>query len=154
MALNVWIREEDLPKSRKLIGFTDAYFVTSLSQFRVDEAVKHIVKNIDGATFINKNTLYSRFGNVMDVKQLSTGCKLYLNIYTNAKDLFDTIDAGGNVLLEILKLKEGSILVHGLEPVLNDFMVDIDVHFGRKIVHFDSYDRFHQYFIDKKRGSV
>lgn len=148
MALNVWLREEDLPKNKNCASFADAYF-ECLDNFELDNTVREIVKLIDNARFISDTRLETKYGDIIRLDELSTGCKLYLNVYLNPDVLFDTIEAGGNVIAELLKLKKGNILLHFVPIIYGDVQIDIDAHYGQEIVHFESYQEFSNYFEKK-----
>lgn len=147
MALNVWIREEDLPKNRRLIDCNNAYFDAYLHELVIDAKVRQIVKKIDGATFIDDEVLYSKYGGVMGIRDLSAGCKVYLDVYTFKDKLFDTFEAGENVLRELIKLGDGNVLLN-CGFYMDDCVINVDVHYRKRITHFDRFRDFYTFWMN------
>jgi hypothetical protein len=111
MSLNIYTAIEDIPDKMRYIKCNDAFFdedgIIGDNLF-----CKDIIKDIDGAEYIDNYTFkgrFDKFGN-LDKIHLSTGAKTALNIYQNPNICFDVCECGNNALCKILKIKEGNIL--------------------------------------------
>lgn len=117
--------------------FNDPYNMKSID-FN-DKNVQNLIKMIDGVDYIGKYKFRSKFtGTEVFVNQLSTGCKTAINIYSFPNEIFSVIECGGNALTEILKMKDGQILIENAakpSKVNNEYNVIID---GRSEIFKDS----------------
>jgi hypothetical protein len=111
MSLNIYNNLNDLPAGMKYIKCNDAFF-DSEGIICDDMFSMEILRDIDGAEYVDNYTFKSRYDNFgnLDKIHLSTGAKTALNIYHNPNICFDVCECGNNVLCKILKISDGNIL--------------------------------------------
>ena len=86
----------------------------------VDDNMRRIVKAIDQGELIDSNKFMDRFGVVLYLSELSTGCKAAICVYKNAELIVDTQECGLNARDAIFNYCEnGKILLHDFSVTIN-----------------------------------
>ena len=102
-------KKNSIKKPLELETLNDVYFNKNTAEF-LDERAKVIIQQIDQSEMLDKYTIKSRFNEtVLNIDQLSTGCKTVLNIIYNPQKIFDIRECGENALDVIYKLPHGNI---------------------------------------------
>ena len=147
MALNVYLRMEDIPKEKQIIMFNDGVFGKSLlsedsfSNNALSE-IKYVMKKIDGADYIDKRNMRDRFGNYTSIEHLSTGCKSLINCIHYPDCVVNCIECGGNVIDVIIHRTEGNVLLYTL-PDNDGKSIDIDLHLADgRVEHYSEIEEF------------
>jgi hypothetical protein len=111
MGLNIYTDIDDIPEKMRYIKCNDAFFDAE-GIIGEDIFCREVLRDIDGAEYVDNYTFKSRFDNFgnLDKIHLSTGSKTALNIYQNPNICFDVCECGNNVLCKILKIINGNIL--------------------------------------------
>jgi hypothetical protein len=111
MSLNIYRKQEEIPKGMTYVKGNDAFFdaqgVICNSKLGMD-----ILQNIDKAEYINESAFKGRFGSedIQPKANLSTGTKTLLNILQYPDYCFDVCECGVNALEELFKINTGNIL--------------------------------------------
>ena len=97
-------------KSEGVQFYNDIFFDLNLGDIVVDENIKKIMFEIDGARYAGNNHFYSKYGDViLSLDSLSTGCKTAINVYTFSNKIFYVGECGDNALAIICMLGKGNI---------------------------------------------
>ena len=136
MSLNLYIEPEDAAKSGlKLENKNDAFFNMHISGMKISDAVQQMIMDIDGSIYSSGSDIRTRYGRLVDIRKLSTSCKTAINVYCNPDKLFNCVEAGENVLRYILKFKHGNAFMPLLPSIIEDFEVDVLLHYRGKEKH-------------------
>ncbi len=83
----------------------DLYFNLYTGNLPVTEQDRQAIREIDGAEVTEDNHIETKYG-LGTIRNLSSGCKTYLNIVKNPDKVVSTKECGGNVLARIFALDE------------------------------------------------
>jgi len=72
--MNVYMDLEGLDKS-SIVKSSDAMFNAVKDTIEITKAVKNIMKAIDGSEYISDTNMKTKYNEIVDISQLSTGCK-------------------------------------------------------------------------------
>lgn len=106
----------------------DLYFNLYTSNLPFTEEDKRAVFHIDNATITEDNHIETKYG-IGVLRNLSSGCKTYLNVIKNPDKVVSAIECGGNVLSLLFCLDEIRIYMNyperfeineGVEIMFND----------------------------------
>lgn len=109
MALNVYVRKEDIPKGMKYVYDNDNAFLPidlGNSSF-VRDVIRLVDKGIyeSGAYFLSRD----KGAGLLSLEDLSTGAKTLLNIFRYPDKCFDISCCGTNAKLMLGELHKGNI---------------------------------------------
>ena len=90
---NDWIMQNDL------------YFNLNTGNQTFTDADKKAILKIDNARLTEENHIETKYG-LGTIRNLSSGCKTYLNIIKNPKHLVNVDECGANVLEMIFELED------------------------------------------------
>ena len=126
--LNVYVKREDIGAGTEIIDSNDILFNYDLyNNMHISSLIKSIMKEIDGAEYIQGMDMRSKFGNITTMENLSTGCKTVINIVNHPEAVINCIECGDNVLHEILKnIKIGNVLFE-IIPSNADMHIDVNL---------------------------
>ena len=97
--------------SEPVIDF-DGWFDNHTGEIVIDKTVERIMAEIDKAEFIGNNQIRNRFGDVTDIKNLSTGTKAVICVYSYPKKVFDLSQCGNNAVTCAFTLPRGRTLIY------------------------------------------
>ena len=120
-------KKNDVPKElfKKAIVRNDIYFNGIKDRLvNMDDSIKRIMYEIDKSKYISGTTMMTRFGEYLDLKYLSTGCKTAINVYMNPNVLVYCVEAGDNAQELILKLSNGNVLIPIVPSIHTDFKLN------------------------------
>lgn len=140
MALNIYLRKEDISKDLELIDSNDILFNYDLyNGLEFNDEIKEVMYKVDGATYIQGTDIRSKYGNITSAENLSTGCKTMINILNHPEAVISCIECGDNVLHMILKMHNirGSIYLPFL-PSNEDIKTQVNVIYKNKRYKMDS----------------
>ena len=141
MALNIYLRKEDIPKDLELIDSNDILFNYDLyNGLEFNDEIKDIMYKVDGATYIQGTDIRSKYGNITSAENLSTGCKTMINILNHQEAVISCVECGDNVLHMILKMHKiirGSIYLPFL-PSNEDIKTQVNVVYLSKVYRVNS----------------
>ena len=139
MALNIYIDKKDIPKKAKIIKFNDAQFDYDLDKIIVDKNIEDIMFSIDGSRYIpdGNGSMRTRYGDLLKLSYLSTGCKTAINVYNHPNEIVDCSECGNNAFEYILSLKNGNVFGYGVAAVNGDKNIDVNVIYNGKIAKFN-----------------
>jgi hypothetical protein len=87
----------------------------------VDDNIRKIIKAVDKGELLDTNKFKDRFGVVLYVSELSTGCKAAICTYFNPNSIVDTQECGLNARDAIFNYcEDGKILLHDFSVTVND----------------------------------
>lgn len=129
MAVHIYLCDTSLIKER-YVEQNDAWFDTKVYQMKdMTKECKQLMQFIDGAAYQSDNKCLSKFNNsIVEITELSTGCKTAINCLLFPDKIFEAAEAGGNALMQILQLKEVSLhfdiwLTPISTPIKNEFIL-------------------------------
>lgn len=139
MALNIYIDKKDIPKKSKIIKFNDIQFEYDLDNMIVDKTIEKLMYDIDGSVYIpdGNGSMRTRYGDLLKLNYLSTGCKTAINVYNHPDKIVDCIECGNNAFEYILSLKNGNVFGYGVAAVNGDKNIDVNVIYNEKITKFN-----------------
>lgn len=106
----------------------DLYFNLYTSNFPLTESDVEAIAVIDAAKVTADNHIETKYG-LGTIRNLSSGCKTYLNIVKNPDKVVNVEECGGNVLEQLFKMDEIRIYMgrperfaigNGVEICFND----------------------------------
>lgn len=124
--------EKDIPDGVGIINNNDVYFESIKDLLNVDDTVLHMLDSIDQSVYRGGTNILTRYGEILDMEYLSIGCKTAINIGNSNGKIVNCIEAGNNALQEILKLKNGKILLDSALYIPDDFEIDCKLIDGDK----------------------
>lgn len=105
----------------------DLYFNLYTSNQTLTETDKKAIAIIDGAKVTQDNHIETKYG-VGTLRNLSTGCKTYLNVLKNPEKVVSAEECGGNVLTLLFKLD--NIHIYMNRPERFDIADDTQISFN------------------------
>lgn len=133
MPLNLYIKKEDVNKTGlKLEERNDAFFNLHIGTTKISDTIKSLILNIDHTTYSSGSDIRTKYGRLVDIRKISTGCKTAINIYSNPDKLFNCVEAGDNALRGILMFNRGNAYMPLLPSIINNFSVDVLLHYMGK----------------------
>lgn len=98
-----------LPCSVDYIELNDIFFNQNTAS-KIDNNANKIIEYIDNSKLISQYKIKSKFNEtVLDIDQLSTGCKTALNVYYFPDKVFCIKECGNNALEMIYRLEKGMV---------------------------------------------
>ena len=140
-------KNKAIDKAKELVSLNDIYFNKNTVEL-LDERAKDIIKQIDQSEMLSRYTIKSRFNEtVLNIDQLSTGCKTVLNIVYNPQKIFDIRECGENALDLIYTLPQGNIYCE--YPLISFNMTAVEVYgkSGRSVIN--SYEELKEWWTDE-----
>ena len=109
MSLTVYTDKTQIPKDMKFVNYNDKFFMRVA--LKDTESVRDILATIDKAEYHTQSTFIGRDKELgaMYKENLSTGCKILLNITMNPDICFDVIECGPNALEYLAKIRNGNV---------------------------------------------
>ncbi len=124
--LEVYVNKSNVPKSVKIENFNDLFFDLNYGNLVVDDAVKNIIKQIDGSVYQENGRVLTKFNEIAELNHLSSGCKTAINIYKNPNKMFNCAECGNNALEVIFRLPNGRVCSE-YAPAYPDFYTPVNV---------------------------
>lgn len=119
MPLNLYIKKEDVNKTGlKLEERNDAFFNLHIGTTKISDTIKSLILNIDHSTYSSGSDIRTKYGRLVDIRKISTGCKTAINIYSNPDKLFNCVEAGDNALRCILMFNRGNAYMPLLPSII------------------------------------
>lgn len=116
--LNVYLMRQ--PKN--IVLGNDKWFSANFyKKEAVNDKIKELIYCIDKSEFIGGISIKTQDNNILDLTNLSTGCKTAINVYTFTDRVFDVQESGENALGQILMMDRGSVYMH-IPILMNGFM--------------------------------
>jgi len=107
--ITIFKHRKDIPNTMEYVELNDVFFNQNTAS-RLDERAADIIQEIDHSKLISKYKICSRFNDiVLDVDQLSTGCKTILNVLYFPDKVFCLKECGDNVLQVLYRLTNGYV---------------------------------------------
>lgn len=107
--INIYRNKADFPENLEYVQLNDIYF-NEVTFDLLDDRAKKIVKIIDGTEILGKYKVKSRFGDdILNIDQLSSGCKTVLNVLYNPDKIFWIMECGENALEVLFELEKGNV---------------------------------------------
>ena len=105
----------------------DLYFNLYTGNLPFTQEDKEIIKKIDNAKVTADNHIETRYG-VGTVRNLSSGCKTYLNVVKNPDKIVSAEECGGNVLTLLFELD--GIKLYMSHPERFEIGGDVEINFN------------------------
>lgn len=107
--ITIYKDKKDISQNMEYVELNDIFFNKNTAS-KLDERANEIIKKIDDAKLISKYKIESRFnGAIIDVDQLSSGCKTALNILYFPDKVFCIKECGDNALEILYKFEQGAV---------------------------------------------
>jgi hypothetical protein len=90
-------------KSEDWIIYNDSYFNLNTANQKLTDNDKEIISEIDSAKVTDDNHIETKYG-LGTIRNLSSGCKTYLNVIKNPQKVVSAEECGGNVLEYLFKI--------------------------------------------------
>lgn len=119
--------------------FNDVWFEKYLDKINFNnETIQRIIKQIDEVQYLGNKSIKSKFDSnvAVSVRELSTGCKTAINIFSFPDQTFSIAECGSNAINTILKFKSGKIYIPFwilVSTFKNDIIIDVKG--NRQIIH-------------------
>lgn len=104
--LHLYNDKQDIPEGIEYVRDNVQFFM-DVTYNKLDERVNGLLKNTDGAVYLNPEQFTDKWGNTVSWLDLSTGGKTVLNIFYNENYCFDTLECGRNALTDLKNLRQG-----------------------------------------------
>lgn len=144
--LNLYLPEEKDELSNVVKNVDKVFYGMAVEDTELN---RKLMKEIDGAEYLNQAEFIDRFGLKLSLDDISTGCKVALCIAQNPDMIFDTIECGYNARdTIILNCRNGSMIFYDMGVTIRDkceFDTPIDVNFGGK--RFNTTGSFNSWLI-------
>lgn len=107
--IKIYKEKKQIPSTIEYIELNDVFFNQNTAS-KIDNNAKKIIEYIDNSELISKYKIKSKFNEtVLDIDQLSTGCKTVLNVYYFPNKVFCIKECGNNALEMLYKLEKGMV---------------------------------------------
>lgn len=107
--LNMYQSRKFVPEDVLIVDDNREYFGRVTMQ-KLDKRLDGLTKHTDGATFLDEDRFYDKYGAAVPWFCLSTGGMTLLNIFYNPDVCFSTIECGDNVFADIKNIKSGNFI--------------------------------------------
>lgn len=107
--IRIFKNKKDIPQDMEYVELNDVFFNQNTVS-KLDERANQIIEEIDASRLVGKYKICSRFTDViLDVDQLSAGCKTVLNVMYYPNKVFCLKECGNNALEILYELDCGSV---------------------------------------------
>lgn len=107
--ITVFKDKNDIPQGMEYIELNDLFFNQNTA-IKLDERAALIVERVEQAKMVGRYKMESKFNGVLlDIDQLSTGCKTVLNVMYFPDKVFCMKECGDNALEMLYKLEQGFV---------------------------------------------
>lgn len=126
----------DNEKKKDYILLNDQYFNLYTSNLSMSETEKEAIWDIDQAKLTADNHIETKYG-IGTLRNLSSGCKSYLNVLLNPDKIVSVMECGANVLEKLFQLDNVKLFMSHPErfPISQDTHIcfnDEEIVIGRK----------------------
>lgn len=132
-----------IPKDARetMIWSNDSWFDEEVPNvITVNQEIQRLMNTIDGSEFIGRWSMLTKYGDVLGIKYLSTGCKTAINCYLFRERLVNASECGANALKEILHMAGAQIFTVGLPGAAEDFSGEFRLHRSEnRVKEYQSY---------------
>lgn len=148
--LEIFIIKENIARSKTkdYIVSSDSWFDMHWKSMGLDTTDNDIINRIDNSCIIDytRGKITSMFDSETYeyIDKLSTGCKTVLNVRHFPDKIFYLGECGNNAIEEILKLKNGKVLVNYYFIVPKDFNNNVRVWVNGKSFDVSTYDELYK----------
>ncbi len=144
--LNIYKKEQDIPKDIKIIKWNDIYF-NQYTCHLMDNRAESIIRQIDGAEWKRGYQIISELNNeIINIDKLSSGCKTALNILYNTGEVFSLKECGDNALDVIYTENKGNVYCD--YPVISLNLSSVVIHDKGKEEIMNSYEKLKEWWED------
>lgn len=107
--LTIYKNKNDIPSCMEYVELND-FFFNQNTAVQLDDRADQILMRVDRVKRAGKFKVKSKFNDViLDVDQLSTGCKTVLNVMYFPDKVFCMKECGENALEMLFELEHGSV---------------------------------------------
>lgn len=146
--ITIFKNKRDIPKNMEYVELNDLFFNQNTAGI-LDDKAKQIIYEIDYSIMISKYKIQSRFDDIiLDIDQLSTGCKTLLNILYFPDKVFCLKECGNNVLTILYHLENG--YVYSNYPLISFEMPGVMVQDNEGRRQIDGYDKLKEWWVNEK----
>lgn len=136
MPLTLYIKRSHINNLKNIVDYNDDLFELQYDSVRIDDNIAKLIFRIDKSKYLGEGKIETRFGEIIGINYLSTGCKTAINVYNNPDTVINCIEAGTNALEEIIKMKNGKVLME-IAPAFNvNYDINVDMIYSGKKVHY------------------
>lgn len=108
MSLKVYITHEEIPKDLEFI-FNNAGFFRENTKLANNGFTKEVLKDIEGAEYINEETFLDDMLGIANRNELSVTGKTLLNLYNNPDKCISLVECDLESLKKLGKIHAGSV---------------------------------------------
>lgn len=123
MSLSVYIGKRNLPADQVFLFDANAAF-TGIPLMD-DEFTKLVLKEVEDAEYVDKETFRDRFGRGLYSDCLSTSSKILLLVHYRPEAIVNAMELGDNAVTLLLTLTEGNVFYPDANVMLEKPDVDI-----------------------------
>lgn len=107
--ITIFKNKKDIPQDKEYIELNDIFFNQNTAA-KLDERAAKYIQIIDGSEFLSKYKIRSRFEDIiLNIDQLSTGCKTVLNVLYFPDKVFCLKECGNNALEILYSFDKGNV---------------------------------------------
>jgi hypothetical protein len=107
--ITIFKAKKDIPQNKEYVELNDLFFNQNTAAV-LDERASGIIEKIDASKFLGKYRIQSRFDDVvLNIDQLSAGCKTVLNVLYYPDKVFCLKECGSNALEILYGLENGFV---------------------------------------------
>ena len=112
MSLNVYIREEDIPRGMKYVMDNDALFFNDYNNgLVITKGIVDLIKVTDRGIVVDNKSMISYLGMLTSLLNLSTSTKMVLNVINHPDMCISTVECGSNIVPFIFQQPKGNIFM-------------------------------------------
>lgn len=146
--ITIYKNKKDIPENMKYVELNDVFFNKNTA-VKLDEYAEKIIKQIDDSKLVSKYKIESRFnGVILDVDQLSSGCKTVLNVFYFPDKVFCMKECGENALEILYNLEQG--YVYSDYAIIPFDMFPVFVCSDKKSKIIDDYEKLKEWWSDEE----
>lgn len=146
--IKIYKEKNKIPCSIDYIELNDIFFNQNTAS-KIDNNANKIIEYIDNSKLISQYKIKSKFNEtVLDIDQLSTGCKTALNVYYFPDKIFCIKECGNNALEMIYQLEKG--MVYSDYAMIPFNIVKVEVCNGTMSKIIDNYEELKEWWDNEK----
>ena len=142
--ITIFKNKRDIPQDKEYIELNDIFFNQNTAG-KLDERAVQFIEKIDNSELLGKYKIRSRFEDVvLNIDQISTGCKTVLNVFYYPDKVFCLKECGNNALEILYSFEKGFVYSeYAMIPFEMD-RVEVQTLAGKKVI--DDYEELKEWW--------
>lgn len=136
MSLDVFVKEEDFDLSKCIYNCSLFFDTNVMKNIKITDNIKQIIKIIDDSEYIGGENVLTRYGDTIDLSNISSGCKAVITVLYCPDKIVNMVEAGNNALEYVLHFNKGKVYMPLIPHISENFEAGIDLNInGKKALH-------------------